>query len=50
MPLNLRHRHFLRLMDFTPTEIQFLLDLSANLKKAKYTGTEQPRLKGKILP
>ncbi|HDR1285895.1 ornithine carbamoyltransferase [Pasteurella multocida] len=47
MPLNLRHRHFLRLMDFTPTEIQFLLDLSANLKKAKYTGTEQPRLKGK---
>lgn len=33
MPLNLRHRHFLRLMDFTPTEIQFLLDLSANLKK-----------------
>ncbi|HDR1042253.1 TPA: ornithine carbamoyltransferase [Pasteurella multocida] len=47
MSLNLRHRHFLRLMDFTPTEIQFLLDLSANLKKAKYTGTEQPRLKGK---
>ncbi|HDX1191910.1 TPA: ornithine carbamoyltransferase [Pasteurella multocida] len=47
MPLNLRHRHFLRLMDFTPTEIQFLLDLSANLKEAKYTGTEQPRLKGK---
>ncbi|HDR1071324.1 TPA: ornithine carbamoyltransferase [Pasteurella multocida] len=47
MPLNLRHRHFLRLMDFTPTEIQFLLDLSASLKKAKYTGTEQPRLKGK---
>ncbi|EGP05921.1 ornithine carbamoyltransferase [Pasteurella multocida subsp. gallicida str. Anand1_poultry] len=47
MPLNLHHRHFLRLMDFTPTEIQFLLDLSANLKKAKYTGTEQPRLKGK---
>ncbi|HDX0974955.1 TPA: ornithine carbamoyltransferase [Pasteurella multocida] len=47
MPLNLRHRHFLHLMDFTPTEIQFLLDLSANLKKAKYTGTEQPRLKGK---
>ncbi len=47
MPLNLHHRHSLRLMDFTPTEIQFLLDLSANLKKAKYTGTEQPRLKGK---
>ncbi|GJH42807.1 ornithine carbamoyltransferase [Pasteurella canis] len=47
MPVNLHNRHFLRLMDFTPTEIQFLLDLSTNLKKAKYTGTEQPRLKGK---
>ncbi|MGR3806998.1 ornithine carbamoyltransferase [Pasteurella testudinis DSM 23072] len=47
MPFNLRNRHFLRLMDFTPNEIQFLLDLSADLKKAKYSGTEQPRLKGK---
>lgn len=47
MPINLRQRHFLRLMDFTPTEIQFLLDLAAELKKAKYAGTEQPRLKGK---
>ncbi|MGV6987965.1 ornithine carbamoyltransferase [Testudinibacter sp. P80/BLE/0925] len=47
MPFNLRNRHFLRLMDFTPREIQFLLDLSADLKKAKYSGTEQPRLKGK---
>ncbi|PJG84218.1 ornithine carbamoyltransferase [Conservatibacter flavescens] len=47
MPVNLRNRHFLRLMDFTPQEFQFLLDLSAELKKAKYTGTEQPRLKGK---
>ncbi|WIM84320.1 ornithine carbamoyltransferase [Gallibacterium anatis] len=47
MPINLRQRHFLRLMDFTPQEIQFLLDLAAELKKAKYAGTEQPRLKGK---
>lgn len=47
MPLNLRNRHFLRLMDFSPREIQYLLDLSAELKKAKYTGTEQPRLTGK---
>ena len=28
-------------------EIQFLLDLSIDLKKAKYTGIEQPRLTGK---
>ncbi|MDK9561011.1 ornithine carbamoyltransferase [Gallibacterium anatis] len=47
MPINLRQRHFLRLMDFTPQEIQFLLDLAAELKKAKYAGTEQPRLKDK---
>ncbi|MDR0969670.1 MAG: ornithine carbamoyltransferase [Lentimicrobiaceae bacterium] len=47
MAFNLRNRHFLKLLDFTPEEIKFLLDLAANLKKAKYTGTEQQRLKGK---
>ncbi len=47
MPYNLRNRHFLTLMDFSPQEIRFLLDLSLDLKKAKYAGTEQPRLKGK---
>jgi ornithine carbamoyltransferase len=44
---NLRQRHFLRLDDFTPQEIGFLLDLSAELKEAKYAGTEQRRLIGK---
>jgi len=47
MALNLRNRNFLKLLDFTPKEIQFLIDLSADLKKAKYSGTEQPLLKGK---
>lgn len=47
MAYNLRNRNFLKLLDFTPKEIRFLLDLSADLKKAKYSGTEQPRLKGK---
>ena len=47
MAFNLRNRSFLKLLDFTPTEILFLLDLAADLKKAKYTGTEQPRLTGK---
>ena len=47
MAYNLRNRSFLKLLDFTPKEIQFLLDLAADLKKAKYTGTEQPALKGK---
>ncbi|MFO7370246.1 MAG: ornithine carbamoyltransferase [Bacteroidales bacterium] len=47
MPFNLRNRSFLKLLDFTPAEIKFLLDLSTDLKKAKYTGTEQPLLAGK---
>jgi len=47
MGYNLRNRSFLKLLDFTPEEIKFLLDLSANLKKAKYSGTEQQMLKGK---
>ena len=47
MAYNLRNRSFLKLLDFSPREIQFLLDLAADLKKAKYAGTEQPRLKGK---
>ncbi len=47
MSFNLRNRNFLKLLDFTPQEIKFLLDLSIDLKKAKYSGTEQPTLKGK---
>lgn len=47
MPFNLRHRSFLKLLDFSPQEIRFLLDLSRDLKKAKYAGTEQPRMRGK---
>ncbi|WP_099610412.1 ornithine carbamoyltransferase [Vibrio fujianensis] len=47
MAFNLHHRNFLKLLDFTTKEIQFLLDLSAELKKAKYAGTEQQKLLGK---
>src|SRR5271157_2694167 len=47
MAFNLKNRSFLKLLDFTPGEIKFLLDLSIDLKKAKYTGNEQQRLKGK---
>lgn len=47
MAFNLRNRSFLKLLDFTPQEIGFLLELSADLKKAKYGGYEQQRLKGK---
>jgi len=47
MSFNLRNRHFLRLDDFTPQEIDFLLRLSTELKAAKYAGTEVQRLRGK---
>lgn len=47
MPVNLLGRSVLKLMDFTPDEIRFLLRLSASLKQAKYGGYEQQRLKGR---
>lgn len=47
MAFNLRNRHFLKELDFTPQELKFLLDLSADLKAAKYSGTEVQRLRGK---
>ncbi len=43
----LSKRHFLRLLDFTPSEIDTLLTLSAELKTAKKNGSEKPYLKGK---
>jgi ornithine carbamoyltransferase len=47
MAFNLRNRSFVKLLDFTPAEIKFLLKLSADLKAAKYGGYEVQRLKGK---
>ncbi len=47
MAYNLRNRSFLKLLDFTPREINFLLNLSLDLKAAKYGGYEQPRLSRK---
>jgi ornithine carbamoyltransferase len=47
MAFNLKNRSFLKLLDFSPKEIVFLLNLSRKLKAAKYMGTEQPRLTGK---
>jgi ornithine carbamoyltransferase len=47
MSFNLRNRSLLDLRDFPPRAIRFLLDLAAELKRAKYAGTEHPRLQGK---
>jgi len=44
---NLRNRNFLKELDFSPREFRFLLALAADLKAAKYAGTERPRLTGK---
>jgi ornithine carbamoyltransferase len=47
MGFNLRNRNFTSLLDFTPREIRFLLDLAGDLKAAKYGGYEQQRMRGK---
>ncbi len=47
MAFNLKNRSFLKLLDFSPKEIKYLLDMAHRLKAAKYAGTEQPKLSGK---
>ncbi len=47
MAFELKNKHFLKLDDFTPQEIGFLLQLAAELKAAKYARTEIQHLKGK---
>lgn len=47
MAFNLKNRHLLSLVNHSEREILYLLDLSRDLKRAKYTGTEEQKLKGK---
>ncbi|MDO4627336.1 MAG: ornithine carbamoyltransferase [Pasteurellaceae bacterium] len=47
MALNLKNRHLLSLVNHTEREILYLLNLARDLKRAKYSGTEQQKLKGK---
>ena len=47
MPFNLKGRHFLTLKDFSPEEIEFLLNLSIKLKRDKYAGLRGKNLDGK---
>ena len=44
MAADLKQRNFLKLLDFTPEEIRYLLDLAKQLKADKYAGNEQARL------
>jgi ornithine carbamoyltransferase len=45
--IDLRGRHLLRLADYSPEEITFLIDLAAQLKEAKREGREEQKLVGK---
>jgi ornithine carbamoyltransferase len=47
MAYNLKNRSFLKLLDFTRREMDYLLDLARELKRAKYGGYEEQKLKGK---
>lgn len=47
MTVNLKKRSFLKILDFTTQEIEYLIDLAAELKAAKRNGTEKPKLTGK---
>ena len=47
MGINIRGRSFLTLLDFTPAEINYMLDLSAEFKRMKNNGVEHKWLTGK---
>ena len=47
MPVNLRGKNFLTLLDFTPDQIRYLLDLSQDFKNAKRAGIPHAHLAGK---
>jgi ornithine carbamoyltransferase len=49
MPVNLKGRSLLTLMDFSKEEIRYLLDLSKDLKSKKRAGISEERLKGKSI-
>ena len=46
MARDLKGRSFLKLLDFEPEEIRYLLDLAEELKAEKYAGKEEPQLVG----
>lgn len=47
MTINLKKRNFLKLLDYTPAEIQYLIDLAMQLKADKKAGREKKTLVGK---
>ena len=47
MSVDLKNKNFLKLLDFNKNELRYLLDLSKELKAAKYAGNEKKKLVGK---
>ena len=47
--MDLKGRHFLKLLDFSPAEIDHLLRLAAELKQARRAGSERQQLTGKSI-
>ena len=47
--IDLRGKHLLKLADFSPEEITYLIDLAAELKAAKEEGREEQKLVGKTI-
>ena len=47
MGINLKNRHFLKLLDFNAEEIHYLINLASKLKKSKLVGLEEQMLSGK---
>lgn len=45
--MKIKNKHFLKLLDYQPSEIEFLLGLSQRLKMDKLTDTEERKLHGK---
>ena len=45
--MDLKGRHFLKLLDFTPEEILYMVDVAADLKDKKKKGIPVDRLRGK---
>ncbi|MBR1533767.1 MAG: ornithine carbamoyltransferase, partial [Ruminococcus sp.] len=47
--MNLNNKHFLKLLDFTPAEIEGLIDLAADLKAKKKAGISHRMCEGKSI-
>ena len=47
--MSLKNKHFLKLLDFTPAEIEYLIDLAADLKAKKKAGIPHRLCEGKSI-